>query len=95
MAYNTSAFSSAACTVPDCRRARRGKSLASTLDLVNSKPTTPGVEGEASTEDTKAKSVAAVRRVDRKLIVPDTMAQDLAGAYAGRVSTAEAKILTT
>jgi hypothetical protein len=62
----------------DCRRARCGKSLARTFDLVNSKPTTPGVEAIAATEDAKVKSVVAKRRADRKVIVTvKRMAGDL------------------
>lgn len=55
--------------MPDCRRARCGKSLANTFDFVNSKPTTPGVEAVAATEDAKVKSVAAESRVDATVIV--------------------------
>jgi hypothetical protein len=46
--------------------------------LVNSKPTTPGVEAIAATEDAKVKSVVAKRRADRKVIVTvKRMAGDL------------------
>jgi hypothetical protein len=59
--------------------------------LVNSKPTTPGVDGEAAARDAKVESVAAARRADRKVIAPNTMAQDVAVDYAGRLRAAETK----
>jgi hypothetical protein len=81
--------------VPDCRRARCGKSLASTLDLVNSKPTTPGVEAVAATEEAKVESVAAVRRENRKVIVTfKRWARGLAVEYAGGFSTSKSKMQT-
>ena len=89
MAYKTYSLSSPACTVPDCRRARCGKSLARTLDLVNSKPTTPGVDGEAAAEDANVESVAAARRADRKVMVPKAMAQDMTVDYAGLLRDGE------
>ena len=42
--------------------------------MVNSKPTTPGVDGEAVA---KVESVAAARRADRKVRVPKAMVQDV------------------
>ena len=91
MPYKMSPLSSPACTVPDCRRARCGKSLARTLDLVNSKPTTPGVDGEAAAEDAKVESVAAARRADRKVMVPKAMAQDMTVDYAGLLRAGQTK----
>ena len=50
--------------------------------MLNSKPTTPGVAGEAAADEAKVESVAAARRADRKVIVLNTMVQDVIVDYA-------------
>jgi len=46
--------------VPDCRRVRWGKSLASAFDLVKSNPTTPDVEAVAATNSVVAARIVGV-----------------------------------